>query len=68
MAVPILTPLDIPQSAAPANPSAGTRRLYVDSGTGKISVRTSAGASVSLEEQGGGSGDASFTALVKWGI
>lgn len=56
--------VDIPQIAAPANPSAGTRRLYLDSSTGKLSVRTSAGTSVSLEEQGGGSitGGRSLTA------
>jgi len=45
---------DVSQIAAPANPGAGIRRLYVDSGTGKISVRTTGGSSVSLEEQGGG--------------
>lgn len=45
---------DVSQIAAPANPGAGVRRVYVDSGTGKISVRTSGGSSVSLEEQGGG--------------
>jgi hypothetical protein len=40
---------DHSQIAAPANPSAGTRRLFVDSATGKLSVRTSAGATVVLE-------------------
>jgi hypothetical protein len=48
--------LDLVQAAAPANPPAGTRRFYVDSGTGKTSVKTSAGNSISLEEQGGGGG------------
>ena len=48
--------LNVKGSAAPANPGAGDRRLYVDSGTGKISVKTSGGQSVSLEEQGGAGG------------
>lgn len=43
----------ITQKAAPANPAAGDRKIYVDSTTGKLSVRTSGGSSVSLEEQGG---------------
>ena len=47
--------LNVKGSAAPANPGAGDRRLYVDSGTGKLSVKTSGGQSVSLEEQAGGS-------------
>lgn len=42
--------------AAPANPVAGSRRLFVDSVTGKLSVRTSGGSTLSLEEQGGGGG------------
>ena len=48
--------VDIASISAPSNPSAGTRRLYVDSGTGKLSVRTSAGSTVSLEETGGSGG------------
>lgn len=40
--------------SAPSNPASGTRRLYVDSGTGKLSVRTSGGTSLSLEEQTAG--------------
>jgi len=40
--------------ATPANPGAGTRRIFVDSGTNKLSVRTSGGTTVSLEEQGSG--------------
>lgn len=48
---------DIAETAAPANPASGTRRIYVDSTSHKVSVRTSAGTSVSLEEQpGGGTG------------
>ena len=42
------------QITAPANPAAGTRRIFVDSSDGKLKARTSAGSSVSLEEQGGG--------------
>jgi hypothetical protein len=49
--------MDIDQISAPSNPSSGTRRLFVDSGTGKLSVRTSAGTTVSLEEAGGGGGN-----------
>ena len=45
---------DFSQIAAPANPAAGTRRLFMDSVDGKMKVRTSAGSSVSLEEGGGG--------------
>jgi hypothetical protein len=41
--------LDFGDIAAPANPSAGTRRVYVDSTSGQLSVRTSAGTSISLE-------------------
>ena len=48
--------LDVAQITAPANPAAGTRRLFVDSADGKLKVRTSGGSSVSLEEQGGGGG------------
>ena len=47
---------DMIQSPAPANPPPGTRRFYVDSGTGKSSVRDSSGNSISLEEVGGGGG------------
>ncbi|KKK77327.1 hypothetical protein LCGC14_2854730, partial [marine sediment metagenome] len=43
---------DIAQIVAPANPGAGVRRIFMDSATGVLSVRTSAGATVSLE--GGG--------------
>ena len=46
--------LDIDDIAVPANPGAGVRRLFVDTATGEISVRTSGGATVSLEGAGGG--------------
>lgn len=46
--------LSVAEQAAPSNPAAGTRKLYVDSTTHKLSVRTSAGTSVSLEEQASG--------------
>lgn len=37
------------QMAAPADPASGTRRTFVDSATGELSVRTSAGVTLSLE-------------------
>lgn len=40
---------DVAQRGTPANPGAGTRRVFTDSGTGELSVRTSAGTTVSLE-------------------
>lgn len=45
---------DIGEIVVPANPGANIRRLFVDQATGEISVRTSAGATVSLEGGGGG--------------
>jgi hypothetical protein len=47
---------DIGQIAVPANPAAGTRRVFVNSATAELSVRTSGGATVSLESGGGGGG------------
>lgn len=41
--------IDIPQQATVADPPAGTRRVFVDSANGHISVRTSASATVDLE-------------------
>lgn len=52
---------DLSNLATPADPSAGVRRLFVDSVTGKISVRTSSGTTVSLEEGGGGGSVATDT-------
>lgn len=51
--------LDFGDITAPANPSAGTRRLFLNQATGELSVKTSAGTSISLETQtgGGGGGD-----------
>lgn len=45
--------LDIDDIAVPVNPAVGVRRLFVDTATGEISVRTNAGATVSLESAGG---------------
>ncbi len=45
---------ELTEIAAPSNPSSGSRRIYIDSTTHKLSVRTSAGTSVSLEEQAAG--------------
>lgn len=50
--------IDIPSMSVPSNPAAGTRRLFVDSGTGEMSVRTAAGSTVSLESGVGGGGGA----------
>lgn len=44
--------MDFGDIVAPANPAAGIRRLFVDSGNGQLSVRTSAGTSISLETIG----------------
>lgn len=41
--------MDFAEIAAPTAPAAGTRRLFLDSGTGQWSVKTSADAVVSLE-------------------
>ena len=45
--------------STPSNPTSGKRRMYVDSATGELSVRTSAGTTLSLETAvgGGGGGD-----------
>jgi len=47
--------IDIDDISVPANPASTIRRLFVDTATGKLSVRTSGGTTVSLEEQGGSS-------------
>lgn len=49
--------MDFGDITVPANPSAGTRRLFLNSVTGELSVRTSAGTTVSLETAAGGGGD-----------
>jgi len=49
--------VDMDNLATPANPTSGTRRLFVNSSNGELSVRTSAGATVSLEGAGGGGGE-----------
>ncbi len=46
--------IDAGEIAAPANPAANIRRIFVDSLDGKLKIRTPGGSSVSLEEQGGG--------------
>jgi hypothetical protein len=45
--------LDIGDIAVPANPAAGIRRLFTNTTTGELSVRTSGGTTVSLEATGG---------------
>ncbi len=42
--------IDIGEISAPTNPASGKRRLFVDQATGKLSVRTSSGTIVSLED------------------
>ena len=51
--------LDFGDIAAPANPPTNTRRLFMDTATGELSVRTAAGTTLSLETggTGGGGGD-----------
>ena len=46
--------LDITQISTPSDPSSGTRRLFVDSGTGKLSIRTASGSTIDLEGLGAG--------------
>ena len=48
--------MDVAQISTPANPSAGSRRVFVDQATGELSIRTSAGVTTSLETGGGGGG------------
>lgn len=61
--------VDLPQQATPSNPPSGTRRIFTDSATGEVSVRTSAGATVSLETGSApAASEPSFATLFKWGI
>lgn len=48
--------MDFGDTSTPSNPSAGVRRLFVDTATSELSVRTSAGNTVTLEGVGGGGG------------
>ena len=48
--------MDVGQISTPSNPSAGFRRLFVDSATGELSIRTTGGVTTSLETGGGGGG------------
>ena len=48
--------MDVGQISTPSNPSAGTRRVFVDQATGELSVRTTAGVTTSLETGAGGGG------------
>jgi len=56
--------LDIDDIAVPANPGVGIRRLFVDTATAALSVRTSAGTTINLEA-GGGYTDAQAIAAVE---
>jgi len=44
--------VDLVGISTPSNPAAGTRRLFTNSSTGELSVRTSGGATISLETDG----------------
>jgi hypothetical protein len=46
--------IDMTGISVPSNPVAGTRRMFTNTATGELSVRTNAGATVSLEGAGGG--------------
>lgn len=60
--------MDFGDIAVPANPASGTRRLFVDQATGKLSVRTNAGTTIDLEATGGGgSGDVMLNATNTYG-
>lgn len=48
--------MDITGIAVPADPAGGVRRLFVNSATQELSVRTSAGTTISLEQGGAGGG------------
>lgn len=50
--------IDIDDIAVPADPAATIRRLFVNTATGKLSVKTNASETISLEEQGGTDVDA----------
>ena len=45
---------DVAQITAPTNPGTGVRRLFCDSASGELSVKTAAGSTVSLESGGSG--------------
>lgn len=52
--------LEMTEASTPANPAAGSARMFLDSATGELSVRKSSGAIVSLESgagEGGGGGE-----------
>jgi hypothetical protein len=59
--------LDIDDIAVPVDPAVSVRRLFVDTATGKLSVRTNASTTISLEEQGGGVTWASPTGAIDIG-
>jgi hypothetical protein len=59
--------IDFGDIGTPSNPAAGKRRLFLDTTSGELSVRTSGGATVSLEGAGGGGGDVSTTTSNTYG-
>lgn len=48
--------IDVSAISTPSNPISGTRRIFVDTATNELSVRTAAGVTQSLETGGGGAG------------
>jgi hypothetical protein len=46
--------MDIGEISTPSNPGANVRRIFLDDGTNELSVRTTGGATISLEGAGGG--------------
>jgi len=54
---------DIDDISVPANPGAGIRRIFVNTATGELSVRTSGGSTVSLEATGGVTDHGALTGL-----
>jgi hypothetical protein len=56
--------MDFYPSAVNGNPPGSARRLFTNSATGKLSVRTAGGATISLEEQGGAGGGLPSGAIV----
>lgn len=62
MALPFLTPLELLEQAAPANPAAGSIRVYAFT-DGTLHVLTPAGVDTALGAGGGGGGAAAVNDL-----
>jgi len=55
--------LEFGDITAPSNPAVGSTRLFLDTSTGELSVRTSSGTTVSLEAAAAGGGSLEFKEL-----